>query len=122
MPKIKSDLKQWFDIPDDEYKGKILIRLPKGGEVEAIKERTREMIMGQDGDMIVRQRGTRESIIIAAVSDWSNFIDSEGEQLKCTAANIRVMCREDWFMEFVDGCLGDLEVIAKRNRESEQKN
>ena len=112
MPKIKPDIDQWFDYPDDPYNGRVLVRLPRGGEVQRIVEQTTEYIAGP---RVFRMNGTNEQIIKAAIKDWEHFYDGEDQVLKCTPANVEVMCRDAAFLKFVDTCMAEL-----RQRKAEQ--
>ena len=121
MPKIIADVQEWFDVKDDPYHGKVLVRLPKKGEMDQILERTREMTIASDGP-VVRMNGSRVAMACAAVKDWKNFIDENDEPLKCTKPNIERMCAENWFFGFVDNCLKELEAKAQKAIEDIEKN
>ena len=112
MPKITKEISDWFDFPDDPYHGRVLVRLPKPGEIESIRERAREMKFKSD-ETVLRFSGMREAIAIIAVKDWEQFFDAEDQPLKCTPANVAVMCLEKGFLDFVDVCIADLEKRAE---------
>ena len=121
MPKVKPEISDWFNCPDDPYNGRVEVRLPKPGEVDSIRERTREMAIGQDSP-VMRMSGTRASVIVAAIKKWENFFDAEDQPMRCTDANIKIMCNEAGFMDFIDECLAELEARAKAKADAEVKN
>jgi hypothetical protein len=127
MPKIKSEISMWFPYPDDPYGGKVHVRLPKPGEAQAIREKAREMKVQyvkefRQSETIIRMNGAREGIVLAAVKDWENFLDESDKPLKCTAENVRIMCLEDGFLDFIDECLAELEKVDKEKSEAASKN
>jgi hypothetical protein len=126
MPKIKKEIKDWFPYPDDPYNGRVLVRLPKPGEQEAIKERSRELIVRTfrqtNEEMALRSTGSKEALAISSVSDWENFFDESDEPMKCTQANVKLMCKEAGFVDFIDECIAELEKRAAKKTEEEIKN
>lgn len=125
MPKIKKEVKDWFDYPDDPFNGRALIRLPKPGEIESIKEKSRELVVKefrQAETLSIRATGVKEAIAVAAFLDWENFIDVDGEQMKCTKAHVLLMCKEAGFLEWMDDCLKELEERAHKEAKAELKN
>ena len=122
MPKVKPEVSDWFDYPDDPYKGRVQVRLVPDGESTLIKNRNRVMIFAQDKPAIGMGEAEIE-IIIASVKNWENFFGLEDESLKCTPANVKRMCESvDGFIDFINECLIDLEARAKAKSEAEVKN
>lgn len=127
MPKVSSEISRWFDYPDDPYKGRVRVRLPKGGELQAIRERTTEgraqhVKEFRQREVVIRQNGYREEVAVTATLEWENFLDENDKPLKCTPGNIRRMCMEDGYYDFIDECLAELEQEAKEKAEAESKN
>lgn len=127
MPKITSEISTWFDYPDDPWGGRVHIRHLKEGELSSIRQRTSEIRTEyvqefRQKEVSVRQTGLREAICIAAIKEWENFFDENDQQMKCTPGNIRIMCTEAGFFEFIDNCLDILEKEAAEKKETETKN
>jgi len=127
VPIIQKETQAWFDYPDDEFGGKALIRLPKGGELKSIREKTSEVATYavkafRETETVFRQRGHREAVAVAVVKDWQNFFDMEHKPLECNRANILMMCQETGFHEFIDECLAQLEKQAEEKAKAEVKN
>ena len=121
MPKISREFSDWFEIPNDTYNGRVKIRLPKSGEQEQIKERCRELSLA-GGVPAVRLIGSRVALATAAIMDWENFFDADDNPLKCTPANVQIMCNEDGFLEFVDECMAELESRKEELEKAALKN
>ena len=121
MPKITKEISDWFAYPDDPYNGRVLVRLPKAGEVDAIREKAREMRVKSD-ETVLRFSGMREAVAMIAVKDWEQFFDADDQLLKCTPANIAIMCLEKGFLDFVDECIADLEKRAEERSKAAMGN
>ncbi|HBA86025.1 MAG TPA: hypothetical protein DCZ95_18220 [Verrucomicrobia bacterium] len=121
MPRIQKETEAWFDYPNDPDGGRALIRLLKDGKQDLIKSKCREMVMTETGEPGFRT-DARLEIIIESVVDWKNFIGADGQQLKCTRANISLMCAEDGFMKWVDECIAELEKRKAEQVKAEVKN
>jgi hypothetical protein len=127
MPRIAREISAWFEMPDDPFGGRVHVRLLKRAEVEAIMEKAREIKAVhvkefRQTETSIRIHGAKTEITIAAVKDWENFFNEKDEALKCTPPNVRIMCLEDGFMDFVDRCLKALEDQEAKKREAELKN
>ena len=121
MPRIQKETEAWFDCPDDPDKGRALIRLLKDGKQDLIKSKSREMVLNEFGESGFRT-DARLEIILESVIDWKNFIDADGHELRCTRANISLMCAEDGFMRWVDECIAELEKRKAEQAKAEIKN
>jgi hypothetical protein len=122
MPKVKPEISDWFDCPDDPYKGRVQVRLVPSGESDLIKERTREMVFTH-GQPAIRMPDSKLEHTIAAVKQWENFFDADDKPLKCTPANVKLICENvDGFIDFIDECLVELEKRAQAKMEAEVKN
>lgn len=127
MPKITKELSTWFDYPDDPYNGKVHVRLVKEGELSSIRERTSEVKTQfvkefRQKETVFRLNGTKEAIAIAAIIGWENFYNEKDEKLECTEGNIRIMCMESGFLDFIDECLSILNDESTKTKEEEAKN
>jgi len=127
MPKVKKELAMWFPYPDDPYEGKVHVRHLKAGEIAAIMERTRELKTTyvkefRQSETAMRIVGAKVETSIAAIKGWENFIDEHDKPMECTPANIKIMCLEDDFLDFIDQCLKTLDDMAAEQDKAEQKN
>jgi hypothetical protein len=121
MPKLKTDIKDWFDYPDDKYGGKVLVRMPWDGEIDAIRERNTEYLVGSS-ENVFRMNKTNEEIFWAAVEGWENFLDENDEEMKCTKPNVLLMCKYSKFRTFIDQCIKELRRRYAEQLKAERKN
>jgi hypothetical protein len=121
VPRIQKETEGWFDYPNDPDGGRALIRLLKNGKQDLIKSKSREVVWNEFGEAGFRT-DARLEIIIESVVQWENFIGADGESLKCTRANISLMCAEDGFMRWVDECVAELEKRKAEQAKAEIKN
>jgi len=114
MPKISKEISAWFDYPDDPQGGKVHVRLLKSGEFQLISEKTLEIRNTfndetNQNEVTMARRGFRASVVVKSIKEWENFFDVEDKPMKCTPLNIKLMCCEDGFVEFIETCIEELE-------------
>ena len=137
--KLQKTKKAWFELPDDPDKTAFEINHLRAGEVSEITEaaNSRRFEFREDkesGDLkpvpIFESNGNseRELTIIAAISDWKNVFDADGNELDCTDENKKRVCRElgdkDFtaFFLFIQDCRKKLDVEIQKESEKHKKN
>lgn len=129
MPRINKTLEQWFDWPNDELGGRILIRHLKEGQVVDIHAKcaaTRQTFGTKDKTMEAETHHDllleRELVAVAAVGAWENFFDDAGTPLECTEANKRLFAREDGFSAQIRDFRDALAKRVEEERTEQRKN
>jgi len=114
--RIAKAVERWFEIPQDEDKGKLLIKHLTPGEIQDIVDEVmvQEIVYEQpeEGEKpkgVMRQKNNRrldrERTVLESVVDWKNFFDQDGKKMACDQANkLRAIRMIDGFAEFVAGC------------------
>lgn len=109
MPKLKTPLSRWFEIPDDPCNGRVKVAHLTKTEVQDI------MAKGIDSKVVYRNQDQpgkplpetetkinnsviRTELALAAVDAWENFLDQDDKPLDCTPENVRLFARDDEFM------------------------
>lgn len=95
MAKLTAVKKEWFVIPGDEDKAKIQIKHLTPGDARRISGGTSRWV-GRPDEINTEKFNTEfeydplEQIRrerIEAVTDWENFFDEHGQQMKCSEKN-----------------------------------
>lgn len=113
--RITKPRERWFNVPDDEDKGKVLIRqIPPGDRYKIMDkafQQTIEYQQGEDGKLapIMNQKTDRkfdrEQTVLKSVLDWDNFFDQDGTKLFFNSENVlRAIQEIEGFVEFVNEC------------------
>ncbi len=143
--RTQAEIKAWFDLPNDPDKASFEIKHLRAGETSAIvnatyKQRFEFRKPVQEGQeeteleiepiLITETDNEEEKVLtlIACIPAWINVFDSEGNELPCTAENVRKLCfdlsNNDMmiFVKFVQKCRKDLAKIAIAEQEQKRKN
>ena len=118
--RITKPKERWFDVPEDEDKGKVLVRQISPGERHKIMDKAFQQKIeyraGEDGKLspvmnqITDRKFDREQTVLKAVVSWENFFDLDGTKLPCNLENVLKAINEiDGFIEFVNECREKLE-------------
>ena len=118
--RITKPKERWFDVPDDEDNGKVLVRQIPPGERHKILDKAFQQKIeyrpGEDGKLSPVMNQTtdrkfdREQTVLKSVLDWENFFDLDGTKLSCNPENVlKAICDIEGFVEFVNECREKLE-------------
>jgi len=131
--RITKPTERWFDVPDDEDNGKVLVReIPPGDRHDIMDKAFKQSIeyhTGEDGKMTPVMNQTtdrkldREQTVLKSVLDWKNFYDIDDTTLPFNPENVLKAMREiDGFVEFVNECrmklekdISDEETVLEKN-------
>ena len=131
--RITKTVERWFPVPDDPDKGEVLIRHLKRGELmdisfETTEQETRYRLNDEQNlepEMTSRSdtRASQIAIFRAAVQDWKNFYDEDGNALTCDGENkIKAMREIDGLVEFVNECREKLAADIEAEKKAQEKN
>lgn len=92
MARLTAKKDQWFSIPGDEDKAKVKIIHLTPGDIQKISNDTSRWVGKRENEDFVSELEYQplEQIKLtrmAAIVDWENFFDADGNKLKCTPAN-----------------------------------
>jgi hypothetical protein len=128
MPRAYSPIKLWFNYPDDPCGGRIEVRHLSPREEEEIREKESptKQILDDHGVRVESSKRTMHEEIelaVAAVVGWENFLDADGDQMACTARNVRRAAMQfDDFLLFVAECREKLATKVATDKEARIKN
>jgi hypothetical protein len=110
---------QWFDIPDDEDGGKLLIRetTPGSGHEIALAGGVRAQESG-----ISPQAEFFRELIVRYIADWQNVMDEKGTKLPCTYANKLSILEQENMYEFVLKSMDAVRKEGEKIRANAKKN
>ena len=131
--RITKSVERWFPVPDDPDEGEVLIRHLKRGELmdisfETTKQETRYRLNDAqelEPEMTSRSdtRASQIAIFNAAVRNWKNFYDEDGNALTCTDENkVKAMREIDGLTEFVGECRDKLAADIDAEKKEQEKN
>ena len=131
--RAKKTIERWFPVPNDPDNGEVLIKHLGSGELIKISEKTNQTetrySASEDGkfkpDMVIKSdtSGHSDMLIDAAVVDWKNFFDADGNAMDCTRENkIKAKVEIDGFAELVTECRGRLAEDVQAEELAAEKN
>lgn len=100
MARLSAKKEMWYDITGDEDGAKIKILHLTPGDLQKISNETSRWVGKSENDKMVSEleyqplqqlRLTR----IAAVVDWDNFYDENGNKMKCSNKNVERYLNHD---------------------------
>lgn len=100
MARLSAKKEMWFEIPGDEDKAKVKILHLTPGDIQKISNDTSRWVGKRVNDEfeseleyspLEQMQKTR----IAAVLDWDNFYDADGNKLKCNTKNLELYLNHD---------------------------
>ena len=126
--RLNKRLEEWFDVPDDPDKGKVLFVTLNEGDRAEIMQAASPTVM----EITLQGEATRRSVydrtvdramtVKKSIKDWKNFFDEEGKPIKCTDEAKERFSREDGFMAFVAECREKLDEMAAEQKKVKEKN
>ena len=128
MPRISKPKEMWFEWPDDQLGGRILVRHLKEGDIVAIHSKCSSAdtsyVDGNSASVTSRHDMglERELVAVAAIAGWENFFDESGKPLECTAAHKRLFAMEDGFYGQLRKFRNELTRIVDEAEEKAKKN
>jgi len=128
MPRIATAKKVWFDLPGDPDNGRVELRHLKDGDVQETLNRinvTESVYQGKGKPAMTRVRQTESAAIAlaaAAITDWENHLDENGNTLACDADNVRRFLKEDGYLSAITKLSAELSEMVNAEKEAAEKN
>jgi len=125
--KIFKERTEWFEIPDDPDKSKLLIKYLNEGQQQEVVAKGRKLSFNlSDGvetsRMIPDEVKLREEGCDARIIDWENVKGEKGNNLPCTRKTKILISKENGFMGILAEMVKSLDEMVKKEREQEEKN
>lgn len=105
MPRLTSEYAEWREIPNDPDKGRIKVKHLKQGDINDIEDQIEsyETLLRTDAEGKVHRevkinmaKGDKHyAYLCAALVDWENFYDLNGDLMECNDENKIRMARDD---------------------------
>ena len=128
MPRITAEKKVWFDLPDDPDNGRVELRYLKDGDVQEVLNSVNvtETVFNKEAKSTLTRLRQIESPAIAqaaaAIVDWENHLDENGQQLKCTPENVRRFLQEDGYLMAINRLNNQLAEMVRAELRAAEKN
>lgn len=100
MARLSAKKEMWYDIPGDEDGAKIKILHLTPGDLQKISNETSRWIGKSENEKMVSELEYQplqqlKLTRIAAVIDWDNFYDENGNKMKCSNKNVELYLNFD---------------------------
>ncbi|MCP4568378.1 MAG: hypothetical protein GY841_12445 [FCB group bacterium] len=131
--RITKTVERWFPAEKDPDKSEFLIRHLKAAEVMDISYATSKQETKYKADVDGRlvpemttsmdTKAHNDAAFCAAVIDWKNVYDENGDALECTDENkMRAMREIDGLTLFIDSCRESLADDIEKDKKALEKN
>lgn len=124
--KLTTEKRIWFDIPGDTDGGRVeLLNLKDGDMQETINAVTYTENVYRDGRQMIRVRhkpSIARALAAAAIVDWNNHFDEQGNPLPCTPENVNRFLAEDGYLQAINTLTGQLAEMVKKEKLASEKN
>lgn len=129
MPRLSKKKSVWFDMPNDPDKGRVQITHMSNTTRAAIRKEvvtTRQVINPVskkfEQETLVDEVLDRQLTINAVVTDWENFLDQDGESMKCNRKNKFIWACDDKFMAQINMFRAEVAKVVEEEEEEARKN
>ncbi len=126
------EVEEWFDIPGDKQKGKLLIAYQNEGEKQEILQEcneTKYIVREVNGtpteEAVVVPNGTklRNAIVTTRIKDWDNMFEADKKtKLECTDENKIAFSKYTDFMKMLNKLIIKLDKKVEKDIKAEAKN
>ena len=126
------EVEEWFDIPGDKQKGKLLIAYLNEGEKQEILQdcnETKYIVKDVNGEpveeAVVVPNGTklRNAIVTGRIKDWDNMFDADKKtKLECNDENKIAFSKLTDFMKMLNKMILKLDKKVEKDIKTETKN